>query len=284
MNTATSDFTLSNDEQIVRTYECTILRKIFSSPTRGQLTVTNKRVVYHSHGKSVSGSSTLLSEMPIEDVSGISSMVGASINWIFFFIFAAILFFVNQLLAEILPRFFTGWFVSIILMLPFGIAWLIEKRVISQEIQEQLLTTVKESPAGNLLLKKDEVFYKNVFQTLFFIGVAFFAWNIGFRTELGWNLPPLAIAILLLVYFWIFMVYFGRRRTFSLMIASKTSKGSGIFIPGNAFSLIWGRDNTALQSLNAGPASDAEVIVKELGAMITDIQQLGDFGIQKWSA
>lgn len=284
MNTKTSEFTLSNDEKVIRTYECTLLRKIFSSSTRGYLTVTNKRVVYHSYGKSVSGSSTLLSEMPVDDVVGVSSMVGASINWLFFLVFSAILYFANQLLVGLLPRFFTGWFVSILLMLPFGISWLIEKRVISQEISEQLITTVKESPAGNLLFKKDEIFYKRLFQALAFIGVALFAWNIGARTELGWNLPVLSVALLLVVYFWIFMVYFGRRRTFSLMMASKTSKGSGIFIPGDTFSVAWGRDNTALQSLNAGPAKDAEIIVKELGAMLTDIQQLGDYGIQKWSS
>ncbi len=283
MHTDTSDFILSDDEEIVRTYECTIFKKIFSPPTLGLLTVTNKRVVYHSHGKSASGSSTLLSEMPIEDVAGVSSMVGASINWIFFLIFAAFLFFATQLLVEMLPQFFTGWFMSIVLMLPFGIVWLIEKRVISQEIQEQLLTAIQESPVGNLLLKKDRVFYGNVFQSLFFIGVVFFAWNIGSRTELGRNLPAVAIVLLLLVYFWIFMVYFGRRRTFSLMIASKTAKGSGIFIPGNAFSLVWGRDNTALQSLSAGPAKDAEIIVKELGAMVLDIQSLGDLGVERWT-
>ena len=166
-------------------------------------------------------------------------------------------------------------------MLPFGIAWLLEKGVINPEIQEQLFTTIEESAAGNLFLKKDGGFYKNIFQALFFVGIVFFVWNIGF-TKIGQNLPTLAFALLLLVYFWIFMVYFGRRRTFSLIIASKTAKGSGIFIPGDAFSLVWGRDDTALQSLSARPAKDAESIVKELGAMVLDIQTLGDLGISKW--
>jgi len=283
MNTTPSEFTLSNGEQVIRTYECTMLRKLFSPPTLGHLTVTNKRVVYHSYGKSATGSSVLLSEMPVEDVAGISSLVGASINWFLFLVFAAIAFFTSRFLVEALPRFLTGWFMNIILMTPFAIFWLIEKRVISQEIRDKVLSGLKESPAGDILSKKDAAFYRGIFQVLFFIGIALFTWNIGFTLEIGWRLPPLAYALLLAVYFWIFKVYFGRNRTFSLMIASKTSKGSGIFIPGDAFSLIWGRDNTALQSLNAGPAKDAEVIVKELGAMLTDIQQLGDLGIQKWS-
>ena len=65
------------------------------------------------------------------------------------------------------------------------------------------------------------------------------------------------------------MLYFGRNKSFSLMLTSKTAKGSGIYIPGDALSMLWGRDNTAVQSLNAGPAKDAEVVVKELGALLT---------------
>jgi len=32
----------------------------------------------------------------------------------------------------------------------------------------------------------------------------------------------------------------------------------------------------------AKPAQDAELIARDLGALIMDIQQLGDLGIQKW--
>jgi hypothetical protein len=39
---------------------------------------------------------------------------------------------------------------------------------------------------------------------------------------------------------------------------------------------------SALASLNSYPGQDAEIIVQELGALLTDIHQLGDLGIQKW--
>lgn len=276
------EFTLSNDEQVVRTYECTMLQKLFSPPTFGYLTITNKRVAYHSHGKSLSGESTLVSEMPLDDVAGISAMVGASINWIFALIFVGVLYFATSFLFGLLPRFLTHWFVGILLLLPFGIAWLFEKNVLNKDLKEQLLKNVYESPVGGYLKQRDSEFYKGVFRILLHIGVVLVVWNIVIESGLLYYAPIVAYALILGVNFWIYMMYFGRQRTFSLVITSKTSESSGIFIPGDVFSIVWGRDTTALQSLNAGPARDAEIIVKELGALLTDIRLMGDMGIQKW--
>jgi hypothetical protein len=41
-------------------------------------------------------------------------------------------------------------------------------------------------------------------------------------------------------------------------------------------------NSTAAQSMFAGPNDDANLIIKELGAMVLDIQQMGDLGIKKW--
>jgi len=81
----------------------------------------------------------------------------------------------------------------------------------------------------------------------------------------------------------IYMVLIGNRQhSFSLYIASKTAKDSGIFIPGDTLSLFSTHDTTALQALGARPAKDASKVIQELGAMLMDIRLLGDIGIQKW--
>ena len=36
------------------------------------------------------------------------------------------------------------------------------------------------------------------------------------------------------------------------------------------------------QALDAQPGPDAEALIKELGALIHDIQTLGDYGIERW--
>jgi len=49
-----------------------------------------------------------------------------------------------------------------------------------------------------------------------------------------------------------------------------------MFIPGNISSIVWGRDITALQSLHADPGRDAEIVARELGALLTDMRLMGD--------
>jgi hypothetical protein len=36
------------------------------------------------------------------------------------------------------------------------------------------------------------------------------------------------------------------------------------------------------RALNAEPAKDTEQMLSELGALILDIQKMGDFGVEKW--
>ncbi len=42
---------------------------LFAPEAVGRLTVTNKRIVYHSHSESSTGHSVLVSEMPVEDAA-----------------------------------------------------------------------------------------------------------------------------------------------------------------------------------------------------------------------
>ncbi len=277
------EFNLSDNEQVIRTYDCTSMHRWFSKPVIGHLTVTNRRVVYHSSADTRTGSSLLISEMPVEDVAGISSLVSASVNWIFFIVLAVILYWLSQVLREIFPAWLTNWGISILLMVPFGIYWLIQRGVISREITDKALTNVKDNQIVKYLKMKDANFYSALFQVLFFIGLIFFIWNIRYRTQLGRELTLISLLLLIGTFFWIYMAYFGRHRNFSLSITSRTGKNSGIYIPGNPLSFLWGRDNTAVNTLMAGPARDAETVIKELGAMLTDVQQMGDLGIEKWS-
>jgi len=277
------EFTLSDNEQVIRAYECTVLEKLFLPPTFGYLTITNKRVAYHSRGKSLLGTSVLVSEMPLDDVGGISVVVGNSINWIFALIFVVFLYLVTSFLFDVLPRPLTHWFFGILLSIPLGIVLLFEKNVLNNDLKERLLKNIYNSPVGRYLEQRNVSFYKGVFQTLLHIGIVLIVWNIVIENDLFYRAPIVAYALIGGVNFWIYIMYFGRQRTFSLVITSKSSKSSGIFIPGNIFSIVWGRDITALQSLNADPGRDAEIVARELGALLTDIRLMGDIGIQKWS-
>lgn len=84
MKSIESAVELSEKEVSIKTYHCTILQSLMlrsltfqSIKCEGYITVTNKRVVLHTHSDSATGTSRMVSEVPIEMVSGISSYIGS---------------------------------------------------------------------------------------------------------------------------------------------------------------------------------------------------------------
>ena len=116
--------TLSENEQVVRTYQCTSLRQLFMKPSIGYLTITNKRVVYHSENNNLSSRNAIISEIPINDVGGISTFIGQSFNFLYFLLFSVVMYVVTIFATSILPEWMTGWVVSIILVLPYLVGFL----------------------------------------------------------------------------------------------------------------------------------------------------------------
>jgi hypothetical protein len=264
------------DEQIIRTYECTKLRRFLSPATVGYLTITNKRVVFHSSGKSLTGKSFLINEMPIEDATGISAYLGVSINWFLFLVFGIALYFATQFLVSVFPRFFTSWIFGILLMVPYLVLWLLSGSTFSEETRNRILQSVDD-----ILPKKieaDTIITNNldITRIIFYIGLAIVGWDIASR------IPLLTLVLLAVVYFFIYIYMFRRYKTFSLVIGSKTMKDTGIYIPGESFRILSSRETTALDAMSANPAVDAERVTRELGALLLDIRQLGDLGVEKW--
>lgn len=276
-------FRLSEDnEQIVRTYKCITLRRWFTSPTFGYLTVTNKRLVFHSSSKTLTGRSLLISEMPIDDAAGISVYEGLSFNWLLFLFFTGLAYFGTQAIVLLLPGFFISYWFSILLMLPFGVIWLLNRNIFSEQSKEQLFVSIEILFQDRIKINRDLNNYLRYARFPFYFGLAILGWRLAFTTNFGLGTPILAWAILLIIYGYIFLNFVGRRNSFSLKIGSKTMKDTGIFIPGDSFQLLPGRETTALRGLGASPAADAGQVIRELGALLLDIQQLGDLGIQKW--
>ncbi|GIM30335.1 hypothetical protein CPJCM30710_30010 [Clostridium polyendosporum] len=82
---------LGDNEIRVKTYHCTTMKK---PQGEGYLTVTNKRVIFHGYGKFGGGRSRIVSEVPIESVSGIGFYYGKGLN-IPFIILGVILSFLS---------------------------------------------------------------------------------------------------------------------------------------------------------------------------------------------
>lgn len=281
MNTVESNFHMSDNEQIVRNYECTKRFRLLGPAVIGYLTITNKRIVYHSQAKSLTGSSAVISEVALDDFSGLSTSISTSFNWIFFFLFCLIMYPITLFSFSIFSLFLSGWFIGILLMMPYAFGFLFEKNILSREFQNQFLRSISQIPGGDILTRKDRTFYMGLFRLFFWFGVALLTWNIVQGLGLI-QFSPLTFFLLAVVFYFIYRAIFGRMNSFRLAISSRSPKNAGITIPGNPVGLILGGD-AAVQSLYSGPGKDAEQIVSELGALLTDIRQMGDLGIQKWT-
>lgn len=280
MDEKDSEFHLSDNEQIVRNYECTKRFRLLGPAVMGYLTITNKRIVYHSQAKNITGSSALVSEVALDDFSGLSTSISSSFNWIFFLIFCLVMYFATFVLFSILSLLLVGWIIGILLMMPYLFGLLFEKNILSQEFKQQFFNTIDQIPGSEFLRKKDRTYYTRLFRLFFWGGVALVTWNIVQSTGLI-QYSTLTFLVLGVVYYLIYRAIFGRIKSFNLTISSRSPKNAGITIPGNPLGLLLGGD-AAVQSLYSGPGKDAEQIVRELGALLTDIRQMGDLGIQKW--
>lgn len=273
------EWTLSENEVIARSYECTQLRKPFAPITTGYLTVTNTRVIYHSFGKSMKGDSCLLAEVPVDDVGGLKMEISNSVNWPALILYLVIAFIGVPFFANILPNFFTNWLFAIILSLPAFFLYLIKKDVFNQEIKVYLLSnpTIKLlQETGNGSSAEEFIRYLGL------VGTTILVWVLINRTGLKYDLPGLGTILLIAGYLGVYRLFFGLRRCFSVQILTKSVSGKGISIPGNTLFSFFS-DKTATESLNANPAKDAQMLVRELGAIITDIRQSGDIGLHKWT-
>jgi hypothetical protein len=190
--------------------------------------------------------------------------------------------FATQFIVAILPDFLISFWFALLLVLPFITLWLLKSNILNDQLKEKIFTTIENVSQGKIKINRDLNKYVPYTRIPLYFGIAILGWRLADAANFGFGTPILAWIILFAIYVYIFMDIVGRRHAFSLQIGSKTMKESGIFIPGDSLQLLPGRNTTALQGLGGGPAEDSEQVLRELGALLLDIHQLGDLGIEKW--
>ncbi len=252
-------------ESTVRTYHCTYYReKALGLKSGGFLGVTNKRVIFQAAGDTPSGRSVIQSEVPIADVSGINSFKGT-----YFDLFALLgALFLAGLAMVFIPALLTG------------LSFILESYTFFQIIGWLLAIGAF---VGSFLVS-----IKSIWRT-FLVGVSAGALLSLAGTRLldamsvltGGGGGSFFIILLFLgavVYMLMCASWYSRRPTFSLEINSSGGSSTPIRIS-NAGGFM---HMSALNTPNALPGRDAETMLQEIGALITDIQTLGDYGISKW--
>lgn len=246
--------TPAEGEASVKAYHCTYYKsRLLGLSASGYLEVTNKRVIFQALGKSSAGVSVIHSEVPVADVSGISSYKGIYfsfghlvtafvVSFIAFSLVPVITTLIVQMARDYDMLIYAGWAIA---LLGFGGSFFVP----NQSIWRCMLVSASASALG----------------------------VVGGGS--GW---PSSLGFVMAIYALVCFFWYARRPTFSLSVNSKGGSSTPINISGATGIGIF--DVAAGKALTAEPAEEAEQLLKELGAVVLDVQTLGDLGISRWKS
>jgi hypothetical protein len=262
-------------ESVVRTYHTTSLSSgLLGLKAEGYLTVTTLRVVFYAFGSAFAGRSILQSEVPVADVSGITTYKGAHFSLthlITAFIVSAVL---SALISAILGILTTA--------LVFAASSFELAPILALALAVAFLIASLASPTDKIRRPVFAACCATYLASIGGMGAGFAVVGSLAGNNLLGALGGLStiLALAAVIYAIVCCFLYARRETMALAIGSKGGSSTPIAISGiTGFGLFSG---AALRALTAEPAKDVERMIKELGAMITDIQALGEHGIDHW--
>lgn len=267
--------TPAEGETTVRTYYCTYYKsRLLGLTASGYLSATNRRLIFHAQGESSAGTSVIQSEVPIADVSGISSYKGTYFNFGSLLLALLVSVFVSGLISSILPALLAllglrdyntylalEWILGITASI---VSFFIPNKSIWRSIFAATGAAVFTVIGG---LSAVTGLFGGLFGNLF-------------GRMSGGSVIALLLAFAMVIYTLACVLWYARRPTFTLAVNSKGGSSTPINISGATGIGLF--DVAAGKALTAEPAEDAEPMLKELGALVLDIQTLGDYGITKW--
>jgi hypothetical protein len=288
----TSGIVPVDGEKVVRSYHATTLSSglpVFRDAVEGFLAVTNARVIFHAYDAKKPGESRLLSEVPIKEVCGISSFKGRQWSVVALGV-AAVSTLVVSWIAGIAFTVVLGVFQSVVTSSPSQIVvdgglfvlHLLALALVAFVVVRGFRINTKDLSKALLI---------GMCPTLLTIGALLSSAStsnpFGFRSQniftvLGTALSALSalLGFVLVLYTLYCLFMYARRPVFVLSINAKNAASAVIAITGGPTISFGARG--ALGALVAEPAKDANRMLSELGALITDVQNLGTEGIAKW--
>lgn len=225
----------------------------------GRLEVTNKRVIFRALGRCISGRMTLQQEFTIEDIAGIEARreyVTTFWDFVVGILIASIGFAVGMTVNNA-DSFGMAFFLALVL----GILALVPFFVIKKQWFLKLLFTGFSS--GALILTCSYGFSRSNNVALLLV------------------LPAFISGIILL-----FNIFLYAIRPNLVLIVKTKSSSDAIDIQRKKTGLLnlifGGKEEEHTGYTEVLPVENAEASIRELGAVISDIQKFGDFGIEKW--
>ena len=255
----------SNEGEIpVKQYNvATLMNRIFAIPYAkaiGRLQVTNKRVIFRAPGRTLAGRTTLQHEFAIDELAGIEARREYVFNlWdlIVGFLVTSVGFLVSLLVSSIWKDSRAA---SVIMAFVFGIGFVIPFFTVKKRWLIKLIS-LSCSYMTMFSVSSLSALYSRITDSN---GFGFLSFMLGFLgvISLGFALFTLFV--------------YSIKPNLVLIIKTK-SASDAICIKRRRNAFV---EHTGYSEVI--PAEDAERCIREINAMINDIQKLGDFGIEKW--
>lgn len=258
-----------NDSEIpVKQYKIATLRnRILGIPYTkaiGRMQITNKRIIFRAPGRCLVGRTTLQHEFAIDEIAGIESRREYVFNiWdllgglICFALGGAIGNALALALSDNGRETFLAFFISFLLACGAGALFSLVKKKWAVKLLGLGAATVPLMAFGMLYSQMNEEFLGGL---MTFIGIILLVLSI-FTLFIHAISPNLALIVKTKAASEAMDI---RRKKLSLFGGAQNDKA----------------DHTGYTEIL--PEADAELSIREIGAVINDIQKLGDFGVEKW--
>lgn len=215
----------------------------------GRLMVTNKRILFRASGRSFVGRTLMESEYTMDEISGIQISQGVRFS-LFDFLIGLLLLSTSIYIPAVFLREAVGWF-SVALFFLAGLVgiFLLPRRQYRWKLV--CIGLMQGSCILSMFLDKGDLNSVIIISAL----------SSMFMTVL----VPISI---------FFLIMAGMKAAVDIQIMCKSGTAAAVNVCGLKRDLpLW------TQIL---PTQETERSIQEVGAIITDIQQLGDYGIEKW--
>ncbi len=261
----------ANEGEIpVKQYEVARLRnRILGIPYAravGRIQVTNKRVIFRAPGRCMAGRTTLQHEFAIDEIAGVEARREYVAN-----------------LGDLLLGLIVSGVGALVMTLLLNA--ICKDAIRHGEMALPILLPLFFCTAGFVpffLVKKKwllKVLCLGATCTPFaYFGLMATQFCDGFGILCGYNMLLLALVALVMLLFCLFL--YAIRPNLVLVIKNKGAH-EAIDIKRTKISL-GGKAEEHTGYMEVLPCDDAERCIREIDAMINDIQKLGDFGIEKW--
>lgn len=259
------DSIISDDgEKPVKQYNVAILRsRLKFARAEGRLQVTNKRLLFRATGRSIMGRTALQHEFAISEIAGLELRKDHRFGFFELILGGMLIYFILFIIVYILMAVATKTIgFSIFLAILFGlIGWgtfiLLDKKLFLRSIFSGIAT----ASFGFLYIPSKDPFLNGF---VHFLGVIA-------------GLCALISFILFIISFFKFCF------VPNLVIDIKTKGGTApVQIRRKTRSIYKSSSEEYTGFREVIPAEDTDQAIKEIGALISDVQKLGDIGVEKW--